>query len=651
MSTKHGWTTWDPSSIAVWEHLPSGLRCQLVLQDSEGHEVAPTSWEPLEEALPDDAGRSLAHIRLMVGDTEVDVECGGQGDIGACRITNVLGNNITAQWKVSGDLAGWQIRRGEFDVIFAPENAALPDDITEFIREQWTATRQSVPKGELRLAAPLEALEATIAANTFTLPSTGEIITLSRHELETTGEWRIHNWQSFLSALSIAYVDPALAIANFKTTLHHLVADGMLGAESTANGVRSDISNPPVAAYCLWKLYQLTGDSTILNDIYPLLVHWHDWWWNARDANQNQMLNWKSVDETGMPGHPLYESAPTDDAMGIMTIDDVGLCSLWALDAFALMRFAMLISDLDRATHLETEINEMATRINLYLWDRGQRIFRSRDWDGYFTDRQSATIFLALTGSVVTRGHDQDLIDHLKLDYGTPYMIPTVSKNDPAFGEQQPWRGRVSPLLSYLICEGLRQYGQDELAEDITLSCLDLISNSWQHNHCSYASYNAISGLGDDIPQDPLSPAGMLLSTLGIGMLIDAEPWNGIRMGNLHGVDMAIRDLPFRGKVYDLTSGPWGFSAVCDGDLWFDCDRPAIIRNLSQTGREISCGVKLEAGGPIRLRFHGYNPGDSVILKVNGNATPVTVDKMGIVDCVVDAQGKQGGHGIWHRAA
>ena len=596
MSTTHGWTTWDPSSIAVWEHLPSGLRCQLVMQDTQGQSLAPTSWELLEEALPDDAGRSLAHLRLLVGDAEVEMECGGEGDVSACHIVNILGQDLTAHWEISGPLDGWQVHREEYDVIFAPEQAALPEDAASFVLQQREAVLRALPHGEWRLTEPLAAMEATLAANTFVLADTGEEVTVSRHEWESSGKWRIPNWQTFLTALGIAYIDPLLAINDCKTALRRLAVDGMLGAESTAKGPRRDISNPPVAAYAIWKIFQMTGEQTLLEEAYPVLLRWHDWWMNFRDGNHNRLLNWASVEETGMPGHPLYESAPSDPRMGILQIDDVGLCSLWALDAFALMRMAMQLNDLDRATHLETEINEIASHMNLLLWNHVEGSYRSRDWDGFSTDRDSATVFLALAGAIPTPTRADRLVkENLSALFNAPFLVPTLGTRDEDFARQQPWCGRVSPLLNYLICEGLRQFGEDEVAEKITLSGLDLISGSWDDHHQVFGSYNALTGSGDDLAQDPLAPDGLLFSALGIGMLIDAEPWNGLRMGNLRGVDLAINDLPLRGDRYDVASGPWGFSITRNGDPWFNTDQPAIIRNLSQTERDIPAESRCRA--------------------------------------------------------
>ncbi|HEY3378982.1 MAG TPA: trehalase family glycosidase [Armatimonadota bacterium] len=652
MSTTHGWTTWDPSSIAVWEHLPSGLRCALIVQNEAGQTLSPTNWETLEEILPDDAGRSLAHLRLLVGDAEVEVECGAAGDVGACRIAQVLGDSITAHWEVNGALDGWQVRRGTDEIIFAPDAAALPNDVAGFLREQWDVARLTVPQGGWLLEQPLEAMEATIAANTFVLPSTGQVLTLSRHTLEASDTWSVPNWETFLTALGIAYTDPALAIANVRAALRLLAVDGIFSAEATPNGPQRGLSNPPVASYVVWKIFQLTGDEALLREAYPLLLRWHDWWWNNRDGNQNHLLNWASAAETGMPGHPLYESAPTDPQTGIMRIDDVGLCSLWSLDAFALMRMALHVNDLDQATHLENEINDVASRVNLMLWDPMQGIFRSRDWAGFPTDRESATVFLSLVGGIPTRAHAERMLDsHLTVEFRTPFLVPTLGTDDAEFEEQLPWRGRVSPLLNMLICEGLRQFGQDELAETISLSGLDLISRSWQKDHQVFASYNALTGEGDDIAQDPLAPTGVLFGALGIALLIDVEPWNGMRLGNTRGLDLSVHGLPFQGDLLDVASGPWGLTASRNGQPWLEMDRPAILRNLVRHESEISCSVKLPGGGPIRLRFHGFAPEETVALKVNGIATTARANDAGVAECQVTLEPPHGGFGIWHRAA
>ena len=636
MSTAHGWTTWDPVSVSVWEHLPSGARCHLILQDTTGQDIQPVAWMPVEDYLPDNEGHSLSHLVISTASAQVEIECGGQGDIAACRISKVDGDNVVAHWQVDGVQHDWVVLMGDRDVAVAPQGTELPRDISAFLNTQRQVARLTIPSGGGLLTAPLEAMEATLAANTFALPESGEILTVSRHVAEQSGAWLLPNWQTFLTALGIAFADPALAIANCRTALRHLSAGALLGAESREDGVRADISNPPVAAYSIWKIFQMTGETVLLDEAYTSLLRWHDWWLNFRDGNHNQLLSWSAPEETGMPGHPLYENAVPDERTGLLQLDDVGLCSLWALDAFALMRMALQLNDLDQATHLEREIVELADRMNMWFWDSSLGQFRSRGWDGAPAEAQSITSLLVLPGRIPTLAHVQRVVnEHLDFEFNTQYVVPTVGSGDPAFGDQLPWRGRISPLLNYLICEGLRHFGKDDWAETITLSGLELITRSWQQ-HAVFDSYHAITGRGDDLPQDPLAPAGLLFSALGIGMLLDVEPWNGMRFGNLHGTEMSIAGVTVCGDHYDVTSSPAGLTLTRNGTLWCETDRPVILRNLTQTAREMSLQAKLAHAGPLCLRFHGFPPNETVALKVNGVVYTVAADAHGIVERVVD---------------
>lgn len=275
--------------------------------------------------------------------------------------------------------------------------------------------------------------------------------------------------------------------------------------------------------------------------------------------------------------------------------------------------------------------------MNLALWDHALGIFRSRDWDDFFAVPTSLTGLLTFAGGIPTRIRAQRMVDeHLAQEFNTPFLLPTVADTDPAFAEQQRWRGRISPLLNLLICEGLRHFGDDAWAERITLSGLELLSRSWRDGRRVFDSYNACTGQGDDITQDPMAPAGLLFGTLGIAMLADMEPWDGMRLGNLSGVEMAAHGIPLRGDRYDLASGPWGFTARRNGKLWLEMDRPAILRNLQQTEHEVILHAKLPAGGQLRLRIHGYAPKQAVSLKVNGHVWSEVVSAAGVIERTVD---------------
>lgn len=642
MSATRGWLTGDPASVAVWEHLPSGVRCHLVLEDADGQQVTPTAWLPMEEFLPGETGESLAHLVLQTPVAEVEVECGGHGDVAACRIWRVTSDQLTAHWQVEGTHDGWQVFDADGEVRVAPVGVAPPSDVSAFLRVQRESARLTAPQGGGRLAEPLQVAEAVLAANTIILPETHELLTLSRHTLDATGEWCLPNWQTFLIALGLAYTHPALAVANCRTALRHLASGSMLGEQSTPAGTRTDIAHPPVAAYCVWKIFQMTGDYSLLNEGYPILVRWHAWWRNFRDGNDNHLLEWASAEEAGMPGHPLYEAAAIDERTGVMRLDDVGLCSLWVLDAFSLMRMALQLNDLDQATHLETEMRAMADRMNLTLWNPAIGTYCSRTWEGAFADGQSVTALLALCGRIPTPDREGRLLsEHLTMEFATSFMLPTVGSEDPAYGDQQPWRGRVSPLVNYLVCEGLRLFGEDVWAERITLSGLELLHKSWSAHRQVFASYNAITGEGNDIPQDPLAPESALFCALGTGLLMDVEPWDGLRIGNLLGHDLSVRRFLLHGDRYDVASGTWGCSVTRNDRPWLEIDHPAILRNLFETERECSFQAVFD-GSPLGVRIHGFAPDKHVTVRANGQAIPAQADAAGTVTVTIPVPPKPG---------
>ena len=96
---------------------------------------------------------------------------------------------MLAHWVVEGAQDEWVVLMHEQDVALAPHGTALPEDISAFLDTQRQIALAAIPHGGGLLSAPLEAMEATLAANTFALPHSGEILTVSRHTAEQSGEW------------------------------------------------------------------------------------------------------------------------------------------------------------------------------------------------------------------------------------------------------------------------------------------------------------------------------------------------------------------------------------------------------------------------------------------------------------------------------
>lgn len=146
-------------------------------------------------------------------------------------------------------------------------------------------------------------------------------------------------------------------------------------------------SMPPVAALCVWKMHERHPDVAFLQEAYPHLVRWHDWWMKARDGNHNGLLEWGSEQqewqgaqyETGWDDNVAYIGTRMDGST--MNADAVDLSSLWSMDAEYLARIAKALGEAEDAKRFENEHAEMNKRINERLWNPDLGIYCSRFWE------------------------------------------------------------------------------------------------------------------------------------------------------------------------------------------------------------------------------------------------------------------------------
>lgn len=199
-------------------------------------------------------------------------------------------------------------------------------------------------------------------------------------------------WDMFFQALLANFDDPQTARETIRAVLSFQAPDGRIpsfahwGAEGDTYETMHR-SMPPVGALCLWKMYERRPDRALLEEAYPHLVRWHDWWMKARDGNHNGLLEWGSEQhwwqgaqyETGWDDNVEYIGTLMDGSH--MNADAVDLSSLWAMDAEYLARIARALGKPADAAQFETQRKEMNRRINERLWNEDLGIYCSRFWE------------------------------------------------------------------------------------------------------------------------------------------------------------------------------------------------------------------------------------------------------------------------------
>ena len=122
------------------------------------------------------------------------------------------------------------------------------------------------------------------------------------------------------------------------------------------------------------------------------------------------------------------------------------------------------------------------------LWDEKHQQYFSRNYFKKTLIRQNTigTLMPLYAGSI-SQQRAKVLANKLKDDrtFKTLFPVPTVPLNSRWFNSERYWQGPTWINTNWLIIEGLRIYGFDELADDLSRTSIDLVSSSGSYEYFS----------------------------------------------------------------------------------------------------------------------------------------------------------------------
>jgi hypothetical protein len=463
-----------------------------------------------------------------------------------------------------------------------------------------------------------EAIGNSMFWNSLYVPSLGlEFPSISRNWAHGFGGWVVGEWDCFFGSLLTDVEDSRQTSAGVRAILLAQSPNGVVPNVDAANGISPDRSQPPVGAYIVLKDYERNPDIEQLRWAYPRLKKWHEWWLGnrgdgqpSRDGNQDGLLEWGSDRgatfsvggrgflvqakwESGMDDSPMYDDVTYDPKTYTMELDDVGLNSLYALDAECLAKIAALLGNEDDNRRFVAEYDRVKSLVRRLLWNEQDGIFENRYWDGRFSQRLSPTNFYPLLAGIATIEQAKRMVREHLLNSGEfwgKYVIPTISRNDPAFQDQYYWRGDIWGPTNYLVYQGINRYGEDEVALEFAEKSYDLFMEDWQAHQRTNEQYYAWGGsAGGDVHYT----WGALLCLIGMEQFIDENPWDGLRFGALQPPrEGQLLGVMWKQHRYDVTIGPALTSVRRDGQTRFDADAGVVVRNYSVTPAGLSFSIK-----------------------------------------------------------
>ena len=440
-----------------------------------------------------------------------------------------------------------------------------------------------------------------------------------------TDLWTIFEWDAFFNALEASVEDVPLAKSEIEAVLDCQYPTGNIPNWRSAHSGCPDRSQPPVGAFAVLKTYYKTNDQALLANSYDRLKKWHEYWIAPgingnprRDGNEDGLLEWGSDTDLLFPGMPEWEkgasgtqraawesgqddlpnfdNVPFDEKKNTLTMNCIDLSSLYALDAEMMMRIAVILGKKEDADTFKKEYEDIKHKINRVLWN-GDFYF-DRYWGGAFSVHKAASNFYPLTAGVPEAKQVEGLLRHLRseTEFWGAYVLPTISRDNPAFKDQQYWRGTIWPPTNYMVYQGLKRYKLDEIASEFAVKSAALFLSSWHTYGLCRENYDSVTGSGGGQRYQSWGP---LFALVLLEDFIDITPFEGLRVGNLSASGQnKIENLRLQTDVYSLETGSQRLFLVKNRKEMLEFKGKAVLRHIE--------------AAPGLLSFEAHVIGDAV---------------------------------------
>ncbi len=299
------------------------------------------------------------------------------------------------------------------------------------------------------------------------------------------GFYGVWSWDSWKQAVALAYFNPALAKDNMRSMFdyqdeHGMVAD-CIYTDKTENNWRD--TKPPLAAWAVWNVYENSGDLDFVKEMYPKLIKYHQWWYDNRDNNKNGLCEYGSTDgtriaaawESGMDNAVRFDSAlmiKSNDHAWSLNQESVDLNAYLYAEKLYLGKLAGAMGEVQEEAEWNNGAKELSVLINKHFFDTGKGFY----YDQLFSnqghiDAEGPEGWIPLWAALASKSQAASVKKVLENEskFNTKVPLPTLTADHPKFNPKKGyWRGPVWLDQFYFGIEGLKKYGYDSLAIEMT---------------------------------------------------------------------------------------------------------------------------------------------------------------------------------------
>lgn len=386
-----------------------------------------------------------------------------------------------------------------------------------------------------------EAIRTAVAWNTIYEPTENRVFSpVNRNWSTGAGGYVLCLWDNFLVSMLAAVDNRNLAYANAMEMLKTGTPKGFVPQCAMGSGrVTHDRSMLPVGGITIRALYEKFGDIWFIEETFDRLLAWNRWWTTARfldgymcwgsepfepciglDSEYKQPNTLQGARyESCLDNSPMYDDVIFDEEKHLMLLADVGLMSMYAADCDALAKMAVDLGRPAEEKELRKRYDEVVAKLQT-LWHDETGMFLNKNLEtGDFNKTLTPTHFYPLIAKAATPEQARRMVDeHFFNDkeFFGDWILPSVSRNHPAFPENYYWRGRVWAPMNWLVYQGLCNYELPKARAALAERSSALLLKEWSENHHVHENYSSIDGQGCDSRSHPLYHWGGLLGLVAL---------------------------------------------------------------------------------------------------------------------------------------
>lgn len=272
---------------------------------------------------------------------------------------------------------------------------------------------------------------------------------------------------------------------------------------------RSTITQPPIIAYAVWKVYSKDKDKEFLKKIYPSLRKYFFYLLKDRDPRGHHLAGITTPDESGEDNSPRFDSLlnlppiqteAENFKRRLELVEENRKCDFEA--GFCMKNFfwvkdvpfnAILVENLKNLSDIALEIGEdndadlfleqsLAVKHAMRTLMLEDGIFYSTWGEDYKKIKvMTWAIFTPLFAGVATPDEADNLVKNHLLnpqEFLAEYPVPSVAMSEKSFAPDLMWRGPTWISANWFIYKGLKKYGFDKEAKEILKSCQTLLEKT-----------------------------------------------------------------------------------------------------------------------------------------------------------------------------